>query len=145
MTATPHPIPVSVTVHPGEERHLLICDQHLDGDTFLHGWLQLDGEPHHHPVRIHTFDRHTVLELLDDPPTPQPGTTRHGLLQLAHGGRFPAVPPDLGSALTAAAISIEQFSASHLAHLLHWLTEARDPTIRAQRISHIVIAATQKR
>lgn len=137
-------MPVSVTALPGEEHHLLVCDQHLDGDTFLHGWLQLDGDAHRHPVRIHAFDRHTVLELLDEPPTPNPGATRQGLLHLAHGSRSPAVPPDLGCALATAAVSIDQFSASHLAHLLQWLAEARDPTIRAQRISHIVTATTQK-
>ena len=135
-------IEVSGTTTRTGDRPLLVCDQRVLGETFLHGWLTVTEDPERHPhaVRVHTFDDRTVLELLA--PDALPSEDRwSGRLRLRHGARPPVLPTDLTQALVAAQLSTEQISPSDITHLLHWLAEAREPHVRQQRIHQIVKAA----
>ncbi|WP_418153425.1 hypothetical protein [Actinoalloteichus caeruleus] len=142
---SPDPILLSGTARWPDGHLLLVCDQRVLGvDTFLRSWLTLDTDRRPQAVRVHTFDEHTVLEPLDGVgAAPAAGTEWRGQLELRHGLRPPVVPPDLVQALAAASISTDRISVSHLAHLLHWLHEARDQHIRQQRIDQIVASTRQ--
>lgn len=143
MTST-DPIPLTGTIRYPDGHPLLMCDQRVFGDTFLTGWLTLEPTQQQQSVRVHTFDEHTLLEPLDHAPnTPVAGTSWQGQLQLRPGVRPPVAPPDLLHALSAASLSTDRISTSHLAHLLHWLHEARDQHVRQLRIDQIVTAASQ--
>lgn len=137
---TPDAIEVRGTITRGEGRPLLICEQRVLGETFLHGWLTFTGTAEQHAVRVHTFDERTVLEPLTPAPLP-PENHWSGYLRLRHGARPPVLPADLAQALADAQLSTNQINSSELTHLLHWLTEARDLHVRHQRIQQIITAA----
>ncbi|WP_424892255.1 hypothetical protein [Streptomyces sp. XH2] len=122
----------------------LVLEEPLRGhDTFLTGTLLLDvpdaGEVQ---VRILTFDDITVLAPTDLATLPDDlGDRWSGTLRLPHGWRPPALPEDLARAAAEAGVDPAQWDAAHTRHALTYLSEARDPHVRAERIRLIVAAS----